>query len=288
MALYFHFNETTRDLVYSDKATYDVEGYTSLGEQVNTAPSGVQDWVFNSHRSDIKTVTKDSAAAKKIDILTQMGNMFSDCSNAMSIDVSGFDTSKVTNMSHMFRTCSRITRFDLSELDTSNVQFMTGMFEQCSSLTSIDLSGFDTSNVEDMSQMFAYCARISSIDFSGFNTSKVTNKDNMFWSSSKSLRLITISDNMSNILDQLPADQYYPAAGGSPVAKADLTAGTWVRDEADLTKVTSLVQQAQMSQAISRRIGSLRRDLEDKIKLSGVATASLEDFRTYMGYSVII
>ena len=86
------------------------------------------------------------------------------------------------------------------------------------------------------------------------------------FNSCTSLRLITISDKMSNALSQLPADQYYSAAGGSPVAKADLTAGTWVRDEADLTKVTSLVQQAQMQQAISRRIGSLRRDLEARIR----------------------
>ena len=78
-------------------------------------------------------------------------------------------------------------------------------------------------------------------------------------------RLITISGKMSNILSRLPAMQYYPAAGGAPTAKADLTAGTWVRDEADLSMVTSIVSQAQMSQAISRRIGKLGRDLRSAI-----------------------
>ena len=265
MALYFYFNESTGDLVYSDKATYGVEGYVSLGEQTNVNPGSSSYWVFDSQRSAIVTVSKDESIVGKIAGLKSMSSMFNSCSNLTSLDLSGFDTSAVLSMTNMLADCNSLTSLDLSDFDTSTVTFMNYMFSGCTSLTSLDLSGFDTSAVKSMSYMFDGCYDLVSLDLSGFDASAVVNAGNMFRNCNR-LRLITISDKMSNVLSQLPADQYYPAAGGSPVAKADLTAGTWVRDEADLTKVTSLVQQAQMQQAISRRIGSLRRDLEARIR----------------------
>ena len=72
-----------------------------------------------------------------------------------------------------------------------------------------------------------------------------------------SLRLFSISGSMSNVLSQLPASQYYPASGGDPVAKASLTAGTWVRDEADLSLVATLVETAQAAMALRRKLTSL-------------------------------
>ena len=175
----------------------------------------------------------------------------------------------------MFGDCQALTSLDLSGFDTSSVTRMSYMFNNCQALTSLDLSGFDTSSVTDMSYMFMDCQALTSLDLSGFDTSSVTSKNFMF-SGCGDLRLITISDKMSNVLAAFPDRQYYPAAGGSPVAKADLTAGTWVRDEADLTKVTSIVQQEQMSQAISRRIGGVRRDLEvTKRHVDGLASVNL-------------
>ena len=238
MALYFYFNETTGDLVYSDKATYSGRGYTSLGEQTNMNPSSTQSWIFNSQRSAIVTVSKDESTVEKIVELTSMYSMFYYCNNLTSLDLSGFDTSAVTHMGSMFYGCTHLTSLDLSGFDTSAVTNIGSMFSSCHNLTSLDLSGFDTSAVTIMGEAFYTCIH---------------------------LRLIAISDKMSNVLSQLPADQYYPAAGGEPVAKASLTAGTWVRDEADLSLVTSIIEQAQMSQAISRRIGKLGRDLRAAI-----------------------
>ena len=354
MALYFYFNETTGDLVYSDQATYSTAGYTSLGEQMKMNPIRSSDWVFDSQRSDIKTVSKDPAIVGKITGLTKMVNMFNSCRGLTSLDLSGFDTSAVTdmggmfnscvsltnldlsgfdtsavtnmgnmfylcsgltsldlsgfdtsavtdmghmfnacvsltnldlsgfdtsavtNMGYMFNSCASFTSLDLSDFDTSSVTYMSGMFYSCSGLTSLDLSGFDTSAVTDMEHMFNLCSSLTSLDISGFDTSAVTAMGNMF-DNCNSLRLVTISGKMSNIISQLPATQYYPAAGGDPVAKASLTAGAWVRDEADLSMVTSIVAQGQMSQAISRRIGKLGRYLRDAID---VAKPSVDIVRT--------
>ena len=70
--------------------------------------------------------------------------MFYGCSNITEIDLSNFDTSKVTDMSSMFSCCSQLTSLDLSNFNTSNVYNMMSMFSLCSELSSLDLSNFDT------------------------------------------------------------------------------------------------------------------------------------------------
>jgi surface protein len=114
--------------------------------------------------------------------VTDMSDMFEDCSSLTSLDVSKFDTSNVTNMSDIFSTCSSLTSLDVSNFDTSNVINMNGMFVNCSSLTSLDVRNFDTSKVTDMSYMFYYCSSLTSLDVSSFDTSQVTDMSNMFCS----------------------------------------------------------------------------------------------------------
>lgn len=253
MALYFYFNETTGDLVYSDKSTYDVSGYTSLGEQTNMSPTSFLNWVFDSKRNSIKTVSKDPVMITPFGGLKRMDSMFSDCFSLTSLDLSGFDTSQVEDMSDMFAECNSLTSLDLSGFDTSQVTSMARMFYECSRLASLDLSGFDTSQVTYMNNMFSTCSALKALDLSGFDTSEVTEMRNMFYFC-RSLRLLKISGSISNVLSTLPSSQYYPASGGDPVAKASLTAGTWVRDEADLSLLSTITEQAQMIMSLRRQL----------------------------------
>ncbi len=112
--------------------------------------------------------------------VTYMYNMFTNCSNLNSLDLSGFDTSQVTNMSSMFSNCSILTSLDLSKFDTSLVTDMSSMFFNCHNLTSLDLSGFATSSVTNMGYMFSYCSNLTEIDLSSFDASNVTSADLMF------------------------------------------------------------------------------------------------------------
>ena len=107
--------------------------------------------------------------------------MFYGCSALTTLDVSGFDTSKVTNMDSMFRGCSSLTALDVSGFDTSKVTDMNYMFRGCSSLTALDVSGFDTSKVTNMGYMFYNCSKLTALDVNGFDTSKVTNMGYMFY-----------------------------------------------------------------------------------------------------------
>ena len=95
--------------------------------------------------------------------VTDMSGMFDGCSALKSLDLSGWNTSKVTVMGNMFRDCSGLTSLGLSGLDTSCVTSMYGMFRGCSALTSLDLSGLDTSRVTDMWGMFLHCETLNEV-----------------------------------------------------------------------------------------------------------------------------
>ena len=126
-----------------------------------------------------KALSMDLSAFDTLKV-TDMSDMFSNCSSLTSLDLSHFDTSNVTNMSSMFSECSSLTSLDLSNFDTSKVTDMSSMFSSCSSLTSLDVSKFDTSKVTNMSYMFNSCISLTALDLSNFNTSNVTDMNNMF------------------------------------------------------------------------------------------------------------
>ncbi len=112
--------------------------------------------------------------------VTDMKDMFNNCSSLTTLDLSSFDTSNVTNMSQMFLGCRNLTTLDLSNFNTINVTDMRSMFSYCGNLTSLDIGNFDTSNVTNMSGMFYGCRNLISLDISSFNTINVTRNDNMF------------------------------------------------------------------------------------------------------------
>ena len=88
--------------------------------------------------------------------------MFNEC-QAQSLDLTSFNTSKVTNMRFMFTRCN-VQSLDLSSFNTSRVTNMDYMFQNCKA-QSLDLSSFNTSNVTDMDSMFINCkAQIKATD----------------------------------------------------------------------------------------------------------------------------
>ena len=104
-----------------------------------------------------------------------------------------YDVSKITDMSEMFYNCHNLTSLNLSNWDMHNVTNSEDMFSGCRSLISLNLSNstlpsrfsitslisdvnltnVDTSNVTDMSSMFASCTNLTSLDLSSFDTSNI-------------------------------------------------------------------------------------------------------------------
>ena len=146
--------------------------------------SGISKWIITGNDGTNIPLAK----TKKISITakTQLSNsapesLFSNFTELTEITgLNLLDTSQATNMSNMFANCSNLTSLDLSSLDTSNVVYMDGMFSGCSSLKQINLKGFNTEKVTSMSTMFYGCSSLSTIDLSSFKTPVLESIPSMF------------------------------------------------------------------------------------------------------------
>jgi len=157
-------------------------------------PATPGDWssevVLATSNNDVKPTLLNKNDNSNVELMSSAGLSY--YSSLENLDLSSFNTSKVTDMRWMFRNCSSLTSLDLSGFNTSKVTNMDNIFYNCSSLTILDLSGFNTSKVTNMNSMFFSCSSLTSLDLSSFNTSKVTNMDNMFYNCS-SLTILDLS-----------------------------------------------------------------------------------------------
>lgn len=149
---------------------------------------------------------------------TNMACMFANSMKLQNLDLSGFNTSKVTDMAGMFmgatgtannwetQTNMLLNNVNLSSFDTSKVTSMSSMFGNCGNLITLDLSNFDTGNVTSMSDMFNMpnngTSKLEIINFGEkWNTQKVTSMSCMFESCVK-LKILDLSSfDTSNVIN---------------------------------------------------------------------------------------
>ena len=91
---------------------------------------------------------------EKIELTQYCNQMFSGMSNLRELDLSNFDTSRVTSFYQMFMGASSLKKLDLSGFKTSKIKVMVEMFKNMVSLEEVDLSNFDMSKVEQIGEMF--------------------------------------------------------------------------------------------------------------------------------------
>ena len=153
--------------------TMSDHGYLSIKAAVvdpsmaTARPTSTRLWFASLNVSEIKGL--EYINTSEVD---DMFAMFKG-SSMPSLDLSHFDTRKVTDMSSMFLGCSGLTELDLSSFDTRNVTNMTSMFEFCTNLKSVDVSSFNTENVTWTQSMFRGCESMQVIDLYNFNTANV-------------------------------------------------------------------------------------------------------------------
>ena len=112
--------------------------------------------------------------------ITKTTCLFGFCRSLVNINLSNYNTQKVTYMSGMFAGCSSLTNVNLSNFNTQNVISMNAMLAGCSSITNINLSNFNTQNIIDMGHMFEDCSSLTNINLSYFNTQKINDMQSMF------------------------------------------------------------------------------------------------------------
>ena len=174
------------------------QGYVNLTsiegiEYLNTSQVTDMHNMF-SECSHLQTTDFSGFDTRKV---KDMSNMFYNCGSLKSLDISNFNTSEVTNMRGMFYHCIGLTTLDLSHLNTSKVSIMISMFELCLNLLSVNLSGWDTRNVGSMYHMFEKCKSIKTLDLSGFDTREKTCKMGDMFNMCNELTTIFVSDKFA-------------------------------------------------------------------------------------------
>lgn len=133
-----------------------------------------------SNCTSLETLDLSSFNTEKV---TSMATMFEKSKNLRSIKLpKGFIGSSVTYLYAMFRGCESLTELDLSSSNAEKVTNMMEMFSDCNALSILNLSGFKTGALTDMHSLFNNCHSLKNLDLSGFNTEKVTNMQYLFTS----------------------------------------------------------------------------------------------------------
>ena len=164
-------------LNYTGKIIYDL-----------TNQENIITMIWNYQNTDCTAMFYDLSNITKIDLskfdtskVTDMKGMFYGCTSLTSINFSNFNTSSVTNMGYMFYKCVSLEYLDLSNFDTSSVTIIEFMFNECNQLISLNIDNFNTKNVNKMSNLFNGCTSLISLNLKSFDTSSVTEMSCMFY-----------------------------------------------------------------------------------------------------------
>ena len=145
----------------------------------NTSNVTDMSFMFNTCRNlrEIKGINQ-----LKTNNVISLNGMFQDCNELEHLDLSNWNTSKVSNMGYMFNKCKKLKKIKgINEFITKEVRTIRAMFKECKELEYLDLSSFDTSNVNDMSFIFSECIKLKEIKgINNFVTKKVINMCSMF------------------------------------------------------------------------------------------------------------
>ncbi len=199
--------ENCKSLTSLDLSTFDTSGITD----------GTMASMFNGCEK-LKSIT--FGANFSTAGANAMQYMFYNCQALESLDLSKFDTEKVTNMANMFSGCASLKSITFGEdFKASGVKDMNDMFYNCQALKSLDLSSFDTGKVTDMQGMFGNCIALEELDVSNFNTEKVTTMQGMFYGC-KALKELDLSNFNTGKVQQM-YDMFYQCSSLQTIYSAE-------------------------------------------------------------------
>ena len=143
---------------------------------------------------------------------------FSEMRSLESLDLGNINTQNVTNMDHMFSGLLKLTSLNLSSLNTKNATNMRWMFSGDEKLQSLNLQNFDTGNVVDMSHIFHGVSQLNDLNLSNFHTQNVKNMAFMFHGMANLSNL-----NLSNFNTQKVEDMSNMFNAATKLKTLDLT-----------------------------------------------------------------
>lgn len=143
--------------------------------------------------------------------VTNMSGMFGSMNTSEKLNLTSFNTSNVINMRTMFW-LSHFTDLDISNFDTSKVTDMSGMFGNNLRLKNVNVSNIDTSKVTNMSSMFYNDSKLKNLDMSNFDMTNTSDRSFMFGNNSNLSTLVIGKKNkfgnLVNLLEVPTTDGY--------------------------------------------------------------------------------
>ena len=274
------------------------------GDQDSMSAGISTTWPWYPYRTYIKRVS----ISGNVHAVGRLVGLFYGCSELVSADLQGLNTSDVWSMLDLFNGCSSIEALDLSMFNTSNVTSMARMFSGCTSLKSVDVSNFDTSSVYSTAEMFRDCTSLTSLDLSSFNTSEVTTVQSMFYGDASLTSLNLSGFDLTSCTEDgdllfgdcgrltsltlgsrfsfpvgcvLPKGSWAKGGTASPINRDDLMrlsgaalAGRWVRAHGNVARATI---------SVSASYSYTGRAIEPKVKVK-LGTQELVEGEDYLVY----
>ena len=128
-------------------------------------------WMFYQCKA-LQTVDLSGAQLSSKDCY----EMFMDCGNLNSVNLSGCNFNGVTTCYEMFKNCSALKEIDLSgcSFKCADNASLTYMFYNCTSLETVDFSNCDLSNSTSHKLLFTNCKALKTIRAVGCNQTTIT------------------------------------------------------------------------------------------------------------------
>lgn len=101
---------------------------------------------------------------------TSLAQVFYDCYNLVELDLSTWNTNKVTTFASLFRNCRTLKNLDwISNWTTAALTTIYETFAWCWNIEKLDLHNWDVSKVTNVSYTFHQCLSLKQLNISGWN-----------------------------------------------------------------------------------------------------------------------
>ena len=125
-------------------------------------------------------------------------------SDAQNVDLTMISPKNETSLEYLFRGNKILTNLDVSNWDTSKVTNVNTTFYQCTSLTNLDISNWDMSKVTSINWIFAFDNELSVIKCDGLRLPNIEMNNITLLSNN-----LTV-DSIVGLLNALPqSDKWY-------------------------------------------------------------------------------
>ena len=237
------------DIAYANEDSsymfYDIGNNSSNTNLIDTAginTSRVKNmrFMFSGGKWIIKKIKITNLDTSNVEDMSYMfaASPYEQSITADPIDLSGFNTSKVTNMQGMFYG-SHFPFIDIRHFDTSNVTNMESMFADLHKVTSLDLSGLNVKKVSNIQYIFSGSNDLQSLNLSGWELDSITSMYSLFSNLPKLTSL-----NLNGFTTKNVTDMTYMFAGTKKLANLDLSSF-------DTSKVTNMAEMFQSMESLT-------------------------------------